>query len=309
MKSFHAITAIVACALTIAIGIGFKVESITIPGAIPGLLSFLLLLALALPIPLVLRSMGKPYFLDALLTLSWALFFTVALHDLVFIAARIGSAFPYCDTSLAHVDARFGLSTLGLNRWASHSWLGSPINRSYELLQPFMEAAVLLPILLGKIAYAKRFILGNLVAFAIAIPVFILWPAIGPWTVLPLPSSSAYLTCERELNLLRHAGVFTPGTGLGVMCFPSFHVIWPILCSRSLFVFRWLRIPAILLSISIALSTMTTGWHYGCDVTAGIVIAFTSIILVERIVAQMPTIRSEFQPKRLTADDGVAVIG
>jgi hypothetical protein len=296
MRNFHALMAIIACAVLVVIGIGFKLEQIHAPGALQMLGSYLLLTAMALPFLLLLRERGRPYLLDAFLTFSWALFFVFALHDLVFIAARIGAAFPYHDAQLAQVDRLFHVSVPGVNEWASRSRLGWLINQSYyPVLLPFMETAVLLPLLLGKVSYTKRFIVGNLVAFAIAIPLFILWPAVGPWTVLPLPSSKEFLTCQRELESLRHAGVFTPSSAIGVMCFPSFHVIWPILSSRSLFGFRWLRLPAIVLSVLIALSTLTTGWHYGCDVAAGIAIAAVSIVLADRVVERMPSKSCELE--------------
>jgi membrane-associated phospholipid phosphatase len=69
--------------------------------------------------------------------------------------------------------------------------------------------------------------------------------------------------------------------GAGIICFPSFHVIWAILCAAALWGFRPLRIPIALLSGTIVVSTMTTGWHYFSDVLAGVVIAVLAIAIAK----------------------------
>jgi membrane-associated phospholipid phosphatase len=63
----------------------------------------------------------------------------------------------------------------------------------------------------------------------------------------------------------------------GMICFPSFHVIWAILCVAALWGYRFLRIPVALLAAMIILSTVTTGWHYFIDVLGGVVIAALSL--------------------------------
>jgi len=51
-----------------------------------------------------------------------------------------------------------------------------------------------------------------------------------------------------------------------------------VLASYSLWVFRPLRIPSLLLSGIIILSTMTTDWHYFIDVVGGVVVAIIAIV-------------------------------
>jgi membrane-associated phospholipid phosphatase len=63
----------------------------------------------------------------------------------------------------------------------------------------------------------------------------------------------------------------------GVVCFPSFHVIWAILGANALWCFKPLRIPVAILSTLIILSTMTSGWHYFVDVLAGLLVAAAAI--------------------------------
>jgi membrane-associated phospholipid phosphatase len=60
-------------------------------------------------------------------------------------------------------------------------------------------------------------------------------------------------------------------------------VIWAILSAACLSTFRTMRIPAILLCALVIASTMTTGWHYFCDVLSGGIIAGVSLV-VARVV-------------------------
>ena len=77
----------------------------------------------------------------------------------------------------------------------------------------------------------------------------------------------------------------------GVVCFPSFHVAWAIFFVAALWGFRWLRIPAVIVSAMVILSTMTTGWHYFVDVLGGIVLAVISIVFAKRLTSRMDTRR------------------
>ena len=76
-----------------------------------------------------------------------------------------------------------------------------------------------------------------------------------------------------------------------MVCFPSFHVAWAIFFVAALWGFRWLRIPAVIVSAMVILSTMTTGWHYFVDVLGGIVLAVISIVFAKRLTSRMDTRR------------------
>jgi membrane-associated phospholipid phosphatase len=87
--------------------------------------------------------------------------------------------------------------------------------------------------------------------------------------------------CQTQLLNLRLPGAYTfRSQGAGIVSFPSFHVIWAVLCARALWGFRYLRIPVTVLSGMIILSTLTTGWRYLSDVIAGAIVAGVSIICV-----------------------------
>lgn len=128
--------------------------------------------------------------------------------------------------------------------------------------------------------HAREFLLANLAAFAIGVPLFALLPAVGPWYYYHFTPNSAQASCWAQLLSLRnpHPYLFQE-QGATVICFPSFHVIWAILCVAALWGFRPLRIPVVLLSGLIVVSTLTTGWHYFSDVLGGIAVAAISMAI------------------------------
>jgi len=171
--------------------------------------------------------------------------------------------------------------------------LGSVLNRTYSWVVILLPLSVLLPVLAGRLKYAREFLVANLISFAIGIPLFALLPAIGPWRYFHFPPSQAQTSsCELPLLAMRHAGTYVLGSQeAGVVCFPSFHVAWAIFFVAALWGFRWLRIPAVIVSAMVILSTMTTGWHYFVDVLGGIVLAVISIVFAKRLTSRMDTRR------------------
>jgi membrane-associated phospholipid phosphatase len=128
--------------------------------------------------------------------------------------------------------------------------------------------------------HAREFLLANFAAFAIGLPLFALLPAVGPWYCYHLAANPAQAACWAQLLALRVPGPYIfQEQAAGVVCFPSFHVVWAILCASALWGFRPIRIPVALLSLMIIVSTLTTGWHYFSDVLGGIVIAALSMAI------------------------------
>jgi membrane-associated phospholipid phosphatase len=162
-----------------------------------------------------------------------------------------------------------------------------------------LPLSVLLPVLAGRLKYAKEFLVANLISFAIGIPLFALLPAIGPWRYFHFPPSQAQTaSCELPLLAMRLTGTYVLGSReAGVVCFPSFHVAWAIFFAAALWGFRPLRIPVAVISGMVILSTMTTGWHYFVDVLGGILLAIISIVLAKRLTQRMSTCMCGFRKR------------
>jgi hypothetical protein len=270
-----------ACTVTLIIGIvGCRLTSIHVPNAGSCAIGVLLLLAMVLPFPLYLKEKGKLYLRDSLLTILWALLLYGILNLPVSVAARLGMGIGLQDSNFAHLDQAIGVNVPSIMAWASNHWLGHLANESYGLLLPLMCTSVLLPTVAGKVKSAQRFLTANLLGFALGLPLFALLPAIGPWYGYHLAAGPDQAECQAALLLIRTSGpyVFQPAA---FVCFPSFHVIWAILCVQALWGFRLLRIPVAGLSGLIIFSTMTTGWHYFFDVLGGILIAVVAMATAE----------------------------
>lgn len=213
--------------------------------------------------------------MQSILVIPWILLLIPLLMFPMLIAARM--RMPLQDAHLARIDELLRINSPEIVAWAAHHWIGMIINKTYILLGPLLAAAVLAPALSGKVDQARQFIFANLMAITVGMPMFALVPAIGPWSSFHFTPTPAQAYCQAQFLALRVPGTYTLSQMAAVVCFPSFHTVWAILCAAALWTFRPLRIPLTILSTLIILSTMTTGWHYFVDVLAGIAVACMSL--------------------------------
>ena len=278
---------LVACAgmgvLLIALA-GCPLTSISVSDAGSLALGLGALFVVALPVVLVLHEKKKFYLRDSLLTVLWAFYFTLMLGFPVTIAARLGMNIPLQDLRFEQWDRVLGIHVPDIQAWASTHWLGKIANHSYLMLFPFMQIAIMLPILTGKLKWAQRFIVANLVAFAIGLPIFVLMPGVDPWYAdhfMAIPDEA--MRNASVFLAIRHPGVYVYQYPAGAICLPSFHVIWTILAAHALWGFRFFRIPVCIFGMTVIFSTLTTGSHYFVDVIAGILVAVAAIMIANRI--------------------------
>lgn len=255
---------------------GCKLTLIRIPDLAATIIGTVLLIPIILLIPIYWHEKGKIDLRDAALTIPWCLIFRFALGYTIAIGGRLGMSIPLQDGFFARLDHAFGVYVPDITAWASHHWIGNFASSTYPLLFPMLWVAYLLPALTGKVKQAQLFITSNLMAFAVSVPLFCLFPAVGPWYGYHLAATPTQAACQQSLFLLRTPGPYTLNL-FGVVCFPSFHVIWVLLSANSLWCFKPLRIPVVILSTLIILSTMTGGWHYFIDVLAGLLLAVAAI--------------------------------
>jgi membrane-associated phospholipid phosphatase len=241
-------------------------------------IAIVVMLAMVAPLPIYWNDKGRTALREGALVIPWEMLLAATLSFPVLIAARL--RMPLQDSLFGRIDQALGVSLPGIVAWADHHWLGTVINSSYPLLLPLLAVAAFIPALVGHMKHAREFVLANLVAFAIGLPLFALLPAVGPWYHYHLASNPTQTDCLAQLLSLRVPGPYVfQDQAAGVVCFPSFHVIWAILCAAALWGFRPIRIPLALLSAMIIASTVTTGWHYFSDVLGGIAVAVLSMAI------------------------------
>ena len=290
---FHLRMAFAISTLLIISLAGCALTGIKLPGLGAWTIYFLVISAMLLPLPAYWYEKGRADLLDSALTLLWAVLLRMIIPLLVRVAARL--RMPLQDSFFGRADEHLGVSAPAIVAWASHHWLGSVLNRSYAWVVILLPLAVLLPVLAGRLKYAKEFLVANLISFAIGIPLFALLPAVGPWRYFHIPPTQAQTAfCEGPLLALRLPGTYVLGSQeAGIVCFPSFHVAWAILIAAALWGFRSLRIPIALVSGMVILSTMTTGWHYFADVLGGILLAVISIVLAKSLAQRMDSSKTD----------------
>jgi hypothetical protein len=212
-----------------------------------------------------------------------------ALSILVQIAGR--SPYPLVDDRLAALDASVGFHTEYFVRLLSEL----PVVREtfalvYATLPILVIAAIIAPSIVRCAGRSQRFVVAVILAVVMTAFVFWRWPAVGPWTAEAYAPTMVQSGAADYLFRLRsNLPVLVDMNNAGIVSLPSFHVVLAVLSAHTLSFTRLLRPFAWALCALICLSTITTGWHYGVDVLAGLLVAATSIVIAAWIIPREST--------------------
>ena len=263
-----------------------------IVGAPPGigksaqpLIITVLVLTAPLVIPAALFHDRKKYVhRDAALMLPWTLLIAALIVQAAPITATF--AFPLKDGLWRNLDQHLGINLPAIIAFVrQHPAVDALLFRSYAFtLHPLVLCAILLPALLGKREAAQQFVLSNAFSFILALPLMIFLPAVGPWVGWAFPPDKLQKACEATIHALRQGSLDVHDNFGGIVCLPSFHAFWAIVSAQALYTIRYLRYPAIAVAILITVSTVTTGWHYGVDVIAGVLMVIVCTLLSQAVI-------------------------
>lgn len=272
------------CSIILAVSVlGCWLTSIRVDGWESRGIAILAAVAMFMPVPAYWHRKGRVAMRDAALTLPWTLLLAMSLPFPILAGARLHM--PLRDASLAHIDQLLGVSVPGIMAFAHGHWIGLALAQTYYLLNPLLLLAILIPALTGRARHAKEFAVANVIAFAVAVAAVTFIPAVGPWYFYGFAPDIHQRFVETQILALRSPGTYSfLAQGSGILCFPSFHVVWAVLSGAALWEFKPLRIPVTTLCVSIILSTLTTGWHYFVDVLGGLVLAAISLILAKLFI-------------------------
>jgi hypothetical protein len=272
---------------------GCWTTGIWIPGWFSGLGAFILLLSMALPLLLFCYRKGKYALVDGALLILWAWLESHLIPDLLRAAARL--RLPLRDNLFGIIDQHLRFNVHAIQTWSLQHPLGRLITWTYGTVGILIPAAVILPLLIKQHDYVRRLVVANLVSFTVGVPLFALLPAIGPWQYFhSIPTHLQYEFCEAPFVALRASGTYILTTQpAGIICFPSFHVVWAVLCGASLWCFRYLRPFLVVLCAMIVLSTMTTGWHYFTDVLGGLALSAVSLLAAQKLLTFGHSVETE----------------
>lgn len=242
---------------------------------------------------------------DAALMLPWTLVIAMLIVQAAPTTATF--AYPLRDDLWRNLDSHLGINVPAIIAFAGrHPLVNSVLFNSYAFaLHPLVLCAILLPALLGRREAAQRFVLSNAFSFVLALPLMIFLPAVGPWVGWGFPPDKLQRACEATIHALRHGSLDIHDNFGGIVCLPSFHTFWAIVSAQALYSFRYLRYPAILIAGLITISTVTTGWHYGVDVIAGILMVLVCTALSKAVIRGIrglkqtePSVADADQPAR-----------
>jgi len=219
---------------------------------------------------------------------AWALLVIPAISYLIPVAGR--SPYPLVDGGLAKIDAAMHFHTVTyVHLVAQLPRVRHGLAVAYNFLPPLIVGALVIPPLCGKAIGSRRFVVAVLLAAVVTSALFALWPAAGPWTV------EGFAPTKDQSVVVESLAFFKSGQPMpdrlkdsGVVAFPSFHVVLAVLSIIALWKIRWVKWAALVVGILISISTITTGWHYGIDVIAGLAVVLLAQVIANRAVEPLP---------------------
>jgi membrane-associated phospholipid phosphatase len=199
-----------------------------------------------------------------------------------------GSLFPLQDAALARGDRFLGLNGGEIIAWIHlHPRFEAFSIWSYGLMPWLLFSAIIIPAMAGKLNHTKEFLFATILATLFGSCLVALFPAIGPWVGYHFQPYWNQAWEGTEIHALRSPGPFTanPDYTAGLVAFPSFHVALSVLSVFALWPFRWMRPFAMTVAVLIAISTVTTGWHYAMDGIGGMLVAWLGILVARKIMS------------------------
>lgn len=236
-------------------------------------------ICLLLPFAAVFSHRGIHQFANLLIGFLCMVAFNMCLAVLTYAGTPINA--PLADEWLIRIDAAMGIHLPTIVQWAaSHPWM-RVFNLAYDTV---LISTLMAIIVLGFDRDVRRlqdFVSHFMIAGLVTTIIYFFVPAIAPTAAFGYEATPAQARFLEHLTALR-GGEF-PVVSLsrleGLITFPSFHTAWALLLAWSFRHYRYLRIPMLLLNIAVAVSTVTTGWHYATDVIGGLLVAVASVLI------------------------------
>lgn len=191
----------------------------------------------------------------------------------------IGSGFPLIDAQLASFDRMIGFDWLAHASWVNdRPWATGLLTFTYNQLLYGMIATLIFLLVTGRFERIREVMLLMGLTSISSIFFVTFMPAIGayafynpdPQLVSNIPALAGRYHLP-DFTSLRDGtmATITIGTTTGLVTFPSFHTITPVMCNwamRGTWAF-WLMMP---FTVVMVISTLAIGGHYLADVLAGL---------------------------------------
>ena len=228
------------------------------------------------PIPRLFGCVSGSLQLCLILPLGMLLSFTAA-----------ASGAPFQDSLLLAVDRAIGFDWTAYAHFVDQRpWLALSYRVAYLsfLLQPV--PLIILLAFAGRLVRLHLFTSAYTLCLLVTCLVFVFVPAVSVYAHLEVDPS--VFTNLRPVSMVQHvelieqmrAGTIAridPLQGAGLITFPSFHACAAVLLAWGFWDIRPVRVPMLLINLTMLAATPIDGAHYLVDVIAGVLLAFGGI--------------------------------
>jgi membrane-associated phospholipid phosphatase len=201
---------------------------------------------------------------------------------------------PLYDQHLAGLDQLTGFDWRALQHWTASSWYVSVAAlRIYFTSGSQLFLVYIVLSLTGQFRRLSVFMTAMVIATALCLLCAGLFPAVGAYTYWDMqPADFGYLKATRAGTYYVHDfQAVRDGTMRaldlskleGIIQFPSFHTVVALMCAWAFYETRRARIPAILFSSIVVVTTLPIGGHHLADVVAGAVVALIAVTAAWRV--------------------------
>jgi membrane-associated phospholipid phosphatase len=205
-----------------------------------------------------------------------------------YIAMHYSSSFDLWDATFASTDEIFYLDWPSLLRWVdTHRSIADILSYAYGSYTQQAIAVVIILSILGQYRRLQMLVLAFQISALSCSAIAAFMPAVGEYPFRKINPTfefqwvpSAATSSVPEVMQLRTDTPLIPFDNFqGVITFPSFHAALGFLFLWAFWktpVVRWI---AFILNVTMIASTPIIGGHYFIDVVAGLLVAFTSILI------------------------------
>lgn len=189
--------------------------------------------------------------------------------------------FPTIDKNILSAERLININMGSILIWTDHfpnfKFLLTFI---YDTLPYQMTLVPLLIIATGRFELLRDYYFLLLCTTLFGFTVYYFFPTTAPASIINSPLFSAdQLATGLKFHQIHHHIAPTTNEG-GLIAFPSFHVVWALLC---VYLFKeWILLCTLLFIINLFLiaSCILLGWHYPIDVVGGLVLVGLSYYLL-----------------------------
>lgn len=193
--------------------------------------------------------------------------------------------FPTVDHIMSYLDKSLGVDTDSILLWtSSHPFIKKMLIYAYNTVTLEM---FILPVALGvllKKRSVNEFLLLTCLSYLLGYCLYYFFPTAAPASVFQSPHFLPQeLATALKFQQIHHHVVPTTRDG-GLIAFPSFHVIFSLLCVYVIRDVKWLLVPLAIINVIAIFSTVALGWHYLTDVFGGIFVLVVTIFITRLLL-------------------------